>query len=105
MRGKCDTKIPVPGEHLVIDWAKENGRNIFCAVLAWSRYRFVRFGSDQTRETTLKVLVECFEELGGVPGVVLTDRMGVNMRMMDPQIVNSIRVRHFDGADTWKFLD
>ena len=25
--------IPVPGEHLVIDWAKENGRNIFSAVL------------------------------------------------------------------------
>ncbi|MBV8719816.1 MAG: IS21 family transposase [Chloroflexi bacterium] len=67
--------IPVPGEHLVIDWAKENGRNIFCAVLAWSRYRFVRFGADQTRKTTLKLLVECFEELGGVPAVVLTDRM------------------------------
>ena len=59
-----------------IDWAKENDRNIFCAVLAWSRYRFVRFGADQTRETTLRLLVECFEELGGVPGVVLTDRMG-----------------------------
>jgi transposase len=67
--------IPVPGEHLVIDWAKENGRNIFCAVLAWSRYRFVRFGADQTRETTLALLVECLEELGGVPAVVLTDRM------------------------------
>ncbi len=68
--------IAVPGEHLVMDWAKENGRNIFCAILAWSRYRFVRFGADQTRETTLKLLVECFEELGGVPAVVLTDRMG-----------------------------
>jgi len=68
--------IPVPGEHLVMDWAKENGRNIFCAVLAWSRYRFVRFGADQTRETTLALLAECFEELGGVPAVVLTDRMG-----------------------------
>jgi transposase len=68
--------IPVPGEHLVMDWAKENGHNIFCAVLAWSRYRFVRFGGDQTRETTLTLLVECFEELGGVPAVVLTDRMG-----------------------------
>src|SRR5258708_6676949 len=49
--------IPVPGEHLVIDWAKEAGQNIFCAVLAWSRYRFVRFGADQTRETTLRLLV------------------------------------------------
>jgi hypothetical protein len=48
---------------------------MFCAVLAWSRYRFVRFGADQTRETTLELLTECFEELDGVPAVVLTDRM------------------------------
>ena len=67
--------VPVPGEHLVIDWAQEDGRNLFCAVLAWSRYRFVRFGADQTRETTLALLAECFDELGGVPAVVLTDRM------------------------------
>jgi transposase len=67
--------VAVPGEHLVIDWAEEGGRNLFCAVLAWSRYRFVRFAADQTRETTLALLAECFEELGGVPAVVLTDRM------------------------------
>src|ERR671929_780554 len=59
--------VPVPGEHLVIDWAEEGGRKLFCAVLAWSRYRFVRFGADQTRETTLALLAECFDELGGVP--------------------------------------
>ena len=47
-----------------------------CAVLAWSRYRFVRFASDQRRETTLHCLAECFEELGGVPAKVLADRMG-----------------------------
>jgi hypothetical protein len=68
--------IPIPGEHLVIDWAKEGGWDIFCAVLAWSRYRFVRFGVDQTQQTTLRLLADCFEELGGVPAVVLTDRMG-----------------------------
>jgi len=67
--------VPVPGEHLVFDWAEEAGRNLFCAVLAWSRYRFVRFGADQTRTTTLELLAECFEELGGVPAVILTDRM------------------------------
>jgi hypothetical protein len=38
--------------------------------------RFVRFGANQTRETTLRLLAECFEELGGVPAVVMTDRMG-----------------------------
>jgi transposase len=68
--------IPVPGQHLVVDWAAEGGRDVFCAVLAWSRVRFVRFGPDQTRATTLALLAECFEALGGVPAVVLTDRMG-----------------------------
>ena len=68
--------VPTPGEHLVVDWATEGGREVFCAVLAWSRYRFVRFAADQTRATTLELLAECFAELDGVPGVVLTDRMG-----------------------------
>jgi transposase len=68
--------VPSPGEHLVIDWGEEGGLNIFCAVLAWSRYRFVRFAPDQRRETTLRLLAECFEDLGGVPAVVLADRMG-----------------------------
>jgi hypothetical protein len=67
--------LPILGEHLVIDWASEAGWEIFCAVLAWSRVRFVRFARDQRRETTLRLLGECFETLGGVPAVVLTDRM------------------------------
>jgi hypothetical protein len=49
---------------------------VFCAVLAWSRYRFIRFATDQTRRTTLALLAECFEELDGVPAVLPTDRMG-----------------------------
>lgn len=75
-RRKYRPWVPVPGEHLVIDWASEAGREVFCAVLAWSRYRFVRFGEDQTRATTLRLLAECFAELGGVPAQVLSDRMG-----------------------------
>jgi transposase len=67
--------IPTPGEHLVIDWGQEEGLHIFCAVLAWSRYRFVRFGPDERAETTLALLAECLEEIAGVPGVVLADRM------------------------------
>lgn len=67
--------IPSPGEHLVIDWSPAGGLQMFCAVLAWSRYRFVRFATNQTRETTLRLLAECLEELGGVPAVVLADRM------------------------------
>jgi transposase len=65
-----------PGEHLVIDWGSEGGLHVFCAVLAWSRVRFVRFAADERAETTLAMLAECFETLGGVPGKVLADRMG-----------------------------
>jgi len=69
-----------PGETLVIDWGEEvvAGRKVqvFCAVLAWSRFRFVRFAADQQQATTLALLAECFETLGGVPRVVLADRMG-----------------------------
>jgi transposase len=65
-----------PGEHLVIDWGALGGLHVFCAVLAWSRFRFVRFAADERAETTLGMLAECFEVLGGVPGKVLADRMG-----------------------------
>jgi transposase len=65
-----------PGEHLVIDWGALGGLHVFCAVLAWSRFRFVRFARDERAETTLAMLAECFEVMGGVPGKVLADRMG-----------------------------
>jgi transposase len=69
-----------PGETLMIDWGvlKVDGvmLHVFCAVLAWSRFRFVRFAGDEKATTTLGMLAECFEELGGVPKVVLADRMG-----------------------------
>jgi transposase len=65
-----------PGQHLVIDWGVLGGLHVFCAVLAWSRVRFVGFADNERAETTLRLLAECFEYLGGVPGVVLADRMG-----------------------------
>ena len=64
------------GEHLVIDWGVLDGLHVFCAVLAFSRVRFVRFAVDERAETTMRLLAECFEVLGGVPKVVLADRMG-----------------------------
>jgi transposase len=65
-----------PGEVLAIDWGSTGSLHVFCAVLAWSRFRFVRFAGNERSETTLAMLAECFEELGGVPKVVLADRMG-----------------------------
>ncbi|MCK0095488.1 GFA family protein [Yoonia sp. F2084L] len=32
-------------------------------------------------------------------------RMAVNLRLADPEVITTVRVRHFDGADTWAFLD
>lgn len=68
--------VPTPGEHLVIDWAVEGGWHLFCAVLPWSRWRFVRVARDEKASTTMRLLAECFEELGGTPKIVLADRMG-----------------------------
>ncbi len=65
-----------PGQTLVIDWGAEHGLHVFCAVLAWSRFRFVRFAADERAQTTLGLMAECFEALGGVPKTVLADRMG-----------------------------
>ena len=33
------------------------------------------------------------------------DRMGVNARLMEPEVLARARVRHLDGADSWKYLD
>lgn len=72
---------PEPGQHLLIDYGTvtdgpNKGLKIFTAVLPWSRWRFVRFTRDETLETTLRLLGECFEAAGGVPAEVLADRMG-----------------------------
>ena len=33
------------------------------------------------------------------------DEMGVNARLLDPEVVARARVRHLDGAKTWKYLE
>ncbi|MHB2027507.1 MAG: DDE-type integrase/transposase/recombinase, partial [Acidimicrobiales bacterium] len=65
-----------PGDVLAIDWGAIGTLHVFCAVLAWSRIRFVYFGDNERSETTLAALAACFEYLGGVPRTVLADRMG-----------------------------
>ena len=65
-----------PGEYLVIDWAQAApGLFLFCAVLAFSRWRFVRFATDQRASTTLALIAETLAAIGGVPTRVLADRM------------------------------
>lgn len=65
-----------PGDMLVIDWGEIGPLFVFCAVMAWSRWRFVFFADNLGAETTFAALAACFDELGGVPKTVLTDRMG-----------------------------
>ncbi len=33
------------------------------------------------------------------------ESMGVNARLMDPEVLAHARVRRLDGADTWKYLE
>ena len=65
-----------PGDMLVIDWGEIGSLSVFCAVLAWSRWRFVFFADNQRADSTMAALTACFEALGGVPATVLSDRMG-----------------------------
>ncbi|MGH9891040.1 MAG: IS21 family transposase, partial [bacterium] len=48
--------LPTPGEYLVIDWTSCLGWQLFCAVLPWSRWRFVRLARDQKAATTMRLL-------------------------------------------------
>ncbi|OCB11760.1 transposase [Mycobacterium intracellulare subsp. yongonense] len=66
-----------PGEYLVIDWAQAApGLFVFCAILAYSRWRFVRFAADQKASTTMAMIAETLAVMGGVPAKILADRMG-----------------------------
>jgi hypothetical protein len=65
-----------PGDVLVFDWGEIGPLFVFCAVLAWSRIRFVSFADNLGADATMTALARCFEYLGGVPKTALTDRMG-----------------------------
>jgi hypothetical protein len=65
-----------PGDVVAFDWGEIGPLFVFCAVLAWSRVRFVCFSDNLGAEATMAALAECFEAFGGVPRVALTDRMG-----------------------------
>jgi transposase len=65
-----------PGDVLVFDWGEIGPLFVFCAVMAWSRWRFVYFADNLGADRTMAALAECFERMGGVPKTALTDRMG-----------------------------
>jgi transposase len=68
--------IWTPGDMVVFDWGEIGPLFVFCAVLGWSRFRFVYFSDNLGADATMGALAECFETIGGVPKAALTDRMG-----------------------------
>ncbi len=88
---------PVPGEHLAIDWGVIDGLHVFCAVLAWSRVRFVRFADREDQATTLRLLADSGATVAHCPWVF--GRRGIAMesfaRYLDAGVHMSL------GTDTF----
>jgi hypothetical protein len=87
--------IPEPGLWLQFDWGdgpKVAGKitQLWCAWLAWSRFRVVLPTVDKTLPTLLACLDTTLRRLGGVPTYALTD----NERTVTVEHVASIAVRH-----------
>lgn len=75
-----------PGEEAQFDfcdlssWARQVGWNInlvcFGMILSWSRWRMWWFTTSEDRHHTFEGMVRFFDQIGGVPNVCRTDRMG-----------------------------
>ncbi len=74
--------VSAPGDFLIVDWgevgrvataAGERRLYCFCAVLGWSRWRYVRFFTCQRFQVLAQGLASCFEALRGVPAHVMFD--------------------------------
>lgn len=87
--------VPEPGMWLQFDWAagpRVAGRatSLWCAWLAWSRFRVVLPTWDRTVASVLVCLDATLRRLGGAPTYVLTD----NERTVTVDRVAGVAVRH-----------
>ncbi|TMC03633.1 MAG: IS21 family transposase [Chloroflexi bacterium] len=87
--------LPEPGKWLQFDWGegpRVGGRrtHLFCAWLAWSRYRVVLPTWDRKLGTLLACLDATLRRLGGCPTYLLTD----NERTVTTDRVAGVPVRH-----------
>jgi hypothetical protein len=87
--------LPEPGLWLQFDWGagpRVEGRatNLFCAWLAWSRYRVVIPTWDRSLGTLVLCLDQVFRQLGGCPTYLLTD----NEKTVTESFVAGIPVRN-----------
>jgi hypothetical protein len=73
-----------------------------CSARCWPGHGSgLRFAVNERLATTLGFLAECFETLGGVPAVVLADRMGC----LKAGTVADVVVPTADGGDAGRVLD
>lgn len=87
--------VPEPGRWLQFDWGTGpvidgRGTQLFCAWLAWSRFRVVIPVWDKTLGTVLMCLDATLRRLGGAPTYVLTD----NERTVTIDRIAGVAVRH-----------
>ncbi|MGH7778056.1 MAG: IS21/IS408/IS1162 family transposase [Candidatus Dormibacterales bacterium] len=89
--------IPEPGMWLQYDWGwgpviELRQTYLFCAWLAWCRYRVIIPTWDRTLGTVLSCLDNTLRRLGGAPTYLLTD----NERTLTSDRVAGVPVRHPD---------
>ena len=87
--------VPEPGLWLQFDWGdgpRVNGRKtqLFCAWLAWSRFRVVIPTWDQTMGTLIACVDATLRQIGGVPAYLLSD----NAKTVTVEHVAGVAVRH-----------
>lgn len=87
--------VPEPGLWLQFDWGdgpKVGGRRtyLFCAWLAWSRFRVVIPVWDQTLGTLIACLDATLRRIGGVPAYLLGD----NAKTVTVEHIAGVAVRH-----------
>jgi hypothetical protein len=94
-RRKYRPWVPEPGMWLQFDWGEGpriEGRrtNLFCAWLAWSRFRVVLATWDRTMGTLVSCLDTTLRAVGGAPTYLLTD----NKKTVTIEHVAGVAVRH-----------
>jgi transposase len=87
--------FPEPGLWLQFDWGEgprigTRRTSLFCAWLAWSRFRVVIPTWDQTQGTLVSCVDTALRRLGGAPTYLLTD----NAKTVTVEHVASVPVRH-----------
>jgi transposase len=87
--------IPEPGMWAQYDWGqgpevRSRGTNLFCAWLAWSRFRVVIPTWDRTLGSTLSCIDAVLRRFGSAPTYLLTD----NERAVSVDWVAGLAVRH-----------